>query len=231
MSISPYSQFNQQNFQTKNYINDKPKQQKSDNVSMIGKSFLSLYAAGLVNEAVKKVGCKPFSNIIKKPNNQLLSESIEVFDKVLPKTGLEKKGVTIVSAKNPNEILTAFERNYDKLNKYLCNKSPEYAQILKRKFLGKANSIMEGRNSSYLLKSKEIVINKEKGASLLFHELGHALNSNKKGLGRILHILRRPFVKLYPLIIWTALLKPKKQDGEKAQGFFDKTTTFIKNNN
>jgi hypothetical protein len=234
MNITLSSQFNYQPKQLSGN-NSRPKgaqtqiQTKKNNASMIGKSFLSLMVAGGVRSFIHKIGLIPFSKVMKNPDLNLLNESIAVFDNVLPKTGLENKGVKVISAKNHNQILDLFEPNYSRLYKFFARKNPEIAQYLRIHHLPRANSIMNGKNASFLVRTKDVILNKEKGAPSLLHELGHALNSNKKGIGNVLHTLRRPVALLYPLILWAALLKPKKQDGEKPQGFFDKATTFIKN--
>ena len=60
-----------------------------------------------------------------------------------------------------------------------------------------------------------------------FHEAGHAMNANLNTATKILQKSRKLSVLALPLIA-VALLKNPKAEGEKPQGAWDKTTTFIK---
>ena len=101
---------------------------------------------------------------------------------------------------------------------------------VKNNFAGDLAVVWQGKNAVCDPVLKDIATNMDKTPAVTFHEMGHALNSTKK-LGKILQSVRWPMQMVgVPLILATALLKRKKADGEKPKGFFDKTTTFIKNN-
>lgn len=95
----------------------------------------------------------------------------------------------------------------------------------------------KGKNSFvdlFMLNSKphtNIYMNSKKLAHTFFHEVGHAMNYQTSKFWRFLQKNRTVAGFFIPFaLLTTALLKNKKQKGEKPQGFFDKTTTFIKEN-
>lgn len=95
----------------------------------------------------------------------------------------------------------------------------------------------KGKNSfaaSFMLNSKphtNIYMNSKKLPHTFFHEVGHAMNYQTSKFWRFLQKSRTAAAFFIPFaLLTTALLKNKKQKGEKSQGFFDKTTTFIKEN-
>ena len=92
------------------------------------------------------------------------------------------------------------------------------------------STVEEGFNAMYSPVSNTIMINTEKIGLSGFHEIGHSINFNKGKFWKLMHygnIAALPTVGVLTLI---ALLKRKKVDGEKPEGFFDKATTFIKEN-
>lgn len=87
---------------------------------------------------------------------------------------------------------------------------------------------------SLILNSKphtNIYINSKKLPHSFFHEVGHAMNFQTSKFWRFLQKNRIAATTLIPIaLLTTALYKQKKAKGEKSQGFFDKATTFIKEN-
>lgn len=62
-----------------------------------------------------------------------------------------------------------------------------------------------------------------------FHEIGHALNYNMSKVGKFLQKARLFTPMLATVALFTTLFKNKKAEGEKPTGWWDKTTTFVKN--
>lgn len=91
-------------------------------------------------------------------------------------------------------------------------------------------AIKNGKNAGFSNISNEILINTEKMGAAGFHEIGHAINFNKSKFWKAMQLLRNPSVALPAIFISIALFKRKKVEGEKPEGFLDKTTTFIKDN-
>lgn len=88
-----------------------------------------------------------------------------------------------------------------------------------------------GRNAAFFLDgSNRIILKKKNMGTAGFHEIGHAINRNSSKFWKTLQNLRMPGMYATGVILLTALLKRKKADGEEPKGFFDKTTTFIKEN-
>lgn len=74
----------------------------------------------------------------------------------------------------------------------------------------------KGLNAFFSPKSKEIVLNMEKASISGFHELGHAMNNMKGGIGKFLQKLRGPGYAIAGLMGSVALLSRKKPKGEKS---------------
>lgn len=138
-------------------------------------------------------------------------------EKALDISGMKAKGVAIIDyAGTPikNEKLSIFGR---------------VKQTILDQVKIKA-AISEGRNAGYSSTANKVMINTEKFGPAGFHEIGHAINFNNSKFWRALQKYRL-FAQYVALsIAGVAILKRKKADGEKPTGFFDRTTTFIKNN-
>ena len=96
--------------------------------------------------------------------------------------------------------------------------------------VGMARMLEQGRNAIFLPKTNEVAVNIEKLGTAAFHEMGHAVNYNFSKFWKGMQKLRIPCGIAGGLFGTVALLKRKKVEGEEPKGFFDKTTTFIKNN-
>ena len=162
--------------------------------------YLSLPVGMLAIEKMQKIG--------KSCSEADVVEIRKGMEKALDITGMKAKGVAIIDyAGTPikNEKLSILDQN-----------------------IGAA--ISEGRNAGYSRISNKVMINTEKIGPAGFHEIGHSINFNNSKFWRALqkYKLCAPLVALS--IAGVAILKRKKADGEKPTGFFDRTTTFIKNN-
>ena len=98
----------------------------------------------------------------------------------------------------------------------------------KRKLI---REIATGKNACFASDVQKVLVNKDKMGFSTFHEIGHGITWKSGGLkafnagfGNGLGLIG------IPLILAIGLLKNKKKEGENTKGFWDKTTTFIKNN-
>lgn len=135
-------------------------------------------------------------------------------DKALENFKLPSKGVGIVDV-NAN---TPTNPAFDKFPKWL------------KSILDPVVDIKAGRNAFFNFSTNQILINREKLGVATFHEMGHAVNRNFSKFWKGMQGLRLPCMALGGLFGTVALFKRKKVEGEEPKGFFDKTTTFIKNN-
>lgn len=112
-----------------------------------------------------------------------------------------------------------------------ANKLPDK---MKKPIMSNLNKQIEnlksGNNAAFIPNSNKILVSGEKMAPATFHEMGHALNANTNGAGKILAKLRKPGMILAAAALLIGAFKPKKVEGEEPEGTIDKTTTFIKNN-
>ncbi len=127
-------------------------------------------------------------------------------NKILNRTGLSKAGVKLDNyAKGVPVFIT-----------------PRMEKVV--------SAIKDGKNAAYNPINKSVMVNLDKAGGTVFHEIGHAVNANKTKFWKSLQKVR-PFALLAPIPLFlTAMFKSKKADGEKPVGFWDKTTTFIKEN-
>ncbi len=82
-----------------------------------------------------------------------------------------------------------------------------------------ATEVGRGMNAYFNSQSKQIVLNMEKASISGFHELGHAMNNMKGGIGKFLQKLRGPGYYIAGLMASVALLTRKKPEGEKRNVF------------
>lgn len=135
-------------------------------------------------------------------------------DQALENFKLPSKGVGIIDV-NAN---TPTNPVFDKFPKWL------------KSILDPVVDVKAGRNALFDFSSNKILINREKLGVATFHEMGHAVNHNFSKFWKCMQGLRLPCLGLGGLFGTVALFKRKKVEGEEPNGFFDKTTTFIKNN-
>lgn len=160
--------------------------------------------------------------------NAAAREYKQAADKAFKISDLAEKGVKYVGASPANSkiIDEALEKAVPKIFKYMPK---SYERIMKKLNTAKQAAI-KGKNAFYIPKTKTIFVNKNKASYTAFHEMGHALNHNTIGLGKILTKMRQPGIIFAFAAIAVGLLKRKKVEGEEPTGIIDKITTFIKNN-
>lgn len=153
----------------------------------------------------------------------------------------------IAQTANPNEIRPALYQAVEKSGlkdklRIMDLKDQEIptktAKTLKEKILSYLKPKIDiigmasrGENAFFQPINNQIVINTEKLGIAGFHEVGHAMNYNNSKILKTIQKIRPQFLFGIPsLILAISLFKRKKAPGEKPKGFFDKTTTFIKEN-
>ena len=143
------------------------------------------------------------------------------------------KGVGKSITVNPNLLKNISNSKLTGKISRLQNIKKKIARIIKsdkvdRKSMMKI--VSEGRNAFCSPLTRDIMINTDRLAGTSFHEMGHALNATSKYL-KYLSVSGHLLLKMgLPVIVATALLTPKKKEGEEPQGIIGKTTTFFKNN-
>ena len=102
---------------------------------------------------------------------------------------------------------------------------------VKQKMRGSLNAISNGRNACYIPKLNKVIVNRDKMAFSVFHELGHSMNANGAGIAKWLNKSRGYFALGAPLILALSLLTNKSKENEDGKiGVFGKIKNFIKNN-
>ena len=190
---------------------------------------------GKIEKKFKEIGKK----LAKKPthagthNKPQIGINITNIEKSL------KKSLKTLQQPHMSDSLGTVSTKYGKEMKNIINKSDLNKKIFPKPPVIKMNkkikeviqAVADGKNAFYHPLVKDIIINENKLPAASFHEMGHALNATGSKLMKYLAAGRHVTALIgIPLIIAVGLLKPKKKDGEKPTGIFDKTTTFIKNN-
>jgi len=204
----------------------------------------------LIKKMVKPYGLKvaeELSNACPPSEVDAVSKAVKT---AFEQTGLKANGFKIHNVNSMSSLKVVSKDMGEKIDKIVAKKLDKIKKILPEKLTNKLpfermaspglgteimlseplKMALDGKNAFCAAATKDIVVNLEKMPMSTFHEMGHAVNSTKT-LGKILQSSAGPLRALaIPLIVATALLKRKKADGEKPQGAFDKTTTFVKEN-
>ena len=191
-----------------------------------------LVGNGIVANAIKTPTIQTCMSKIKDIGNSLTDAEFKSIQdgakEALKIAGLDKKGVTMLSAapENTEIIKKALEREFNGniITRFLPKSIKE---ILVNNTKA---TVASGNNAFCLFKDKKIILPTGKGMSwAVFHEMGHAMNSNLSTIGKTLQKCRPLAILTVPITL-IALFKNKKPNGVKPEGAVDKTTTFVKNN-
>jgi len=169
-------------------------------------------------------------------NSDEFKAAEKFIETILTDTGLDKKGVGVLRVDKIS--LEEFHKAYPQI----CEKSPiqKFVMVPIRRFLGMPSGasnndiakwykiIADGKDGFFYRHINKIVLS-DKAILIASHEIGHAANYNLNKFTKILQSCKNArLLTVVPLL--AVLLKTKKQEGEKPQGVWDKTTTFIKEN-
>lgn len=162
---------------------------------------------------------------------------------VFKKSGLADKGVEYIHADENNRkvvtknLLEKVEETVQEfIKKYINPKHKKKVKVVDNdscvhgKIKRMIKLVSKGKNAFYHPFSKQIVINKKDFSFAAFHEMGHAINANKNIWTKLLHYGSYSSMFIAPFIVGLGLMKGKKQDGQKQEGFADRTGMFIKDN-
>lgn len=199
-------------------------------------STLGGIGAGLVGMTV----ASPVANLTKKPFAKMalaeinnLSTQGDLYKsaaaKAFENSGLANKGV---------ELIDASKLSAEEISKITQEAMPKWINKLPEKVKGPVTSMLEaqikglknGNNAAFIPNTNKILVSGEKMSGATFHEMGHALNKNTPGIGRVLAKLRQPGMILASAAVLIGAFKRKKAEGEEPKGIIDRTTTFVKNN-
>ncbi len=204
------------------------------NVNKTGTGIGSVVAGGLVGRFSPTIAASVLSTPFALKMLQLSKLTDDEFNaishampNVLEKSGLAKKGCGIIRATADNlseikNILLDEVRN-NAIFKFM----PKFVQ--EAEAIKTLREVDKGFNAFCAFKNKKIIMPEKTLALAFFHEAGHAMNSTMSTLGKTLQKCRSLAFLTLPILL-VSLLKGKKSEGEQAKGFWDKTTTFIKNN-
>ncbi len=207
--------------------NGKKYQNPNSTNTIVG--FLAANTAGFITyRSINKLSNIPIKRLCKAisaTDNDTFKQAAE---KAFSNSNLTEKGVKFMNVTEQNyaNILKNSQQNLPKWIK----KNPITERFYMKPIIKKLRTVLAGQNAYYNFKNGKIIINKDKMSWAIFHEMGHAMNDKVFGVGKILTKLRFPMQILTPIAILTAMFKRKKAEGEIPEGFFDKTTTFIKEN-
>lgn len=204
------------------------KYQKVGIVNAAGAVIVAKLAGQATNKAVRKLCRFPLKNLKELTKDMDADTFKQAADKAFKNSGLREKGVKIIDATEENKNL--LKDIVEKIIPKCIKNNPTAKKIYDKKIEKLVNTITSGNNAGYIPRANVIFVNKDKMSWATFHEMGHALNKKMGGIGKVLAKTRHPMALLSSIAILTAMFKRKKADGEKPQGFFDKTTTFIKEN-
>ena len=216
---------------------------KSENIRNTAVATVAGYATYNTTKKLAKESLKPYSNWVHKGLRRYTKDEKALLQSVMNDTfnnsGLASKGVKLIDTtpQNIKQIKTEFAKKISEITDnfvkkiYPKYKNSEKTHKLKNKKLDKAFKLTsKGQNAFYHFFTNNVYVNKKKLPSAVFHELGHALNHNSKGLSKMLSVSRHVMTPIVPLILAIGVLKRKKNEGEKPVGFMDKVTTFVKDN-
>lgn len=191
-----------------------PKKYKSPGIvktilgAIVGDIFFETTCAfvpKLINLTVSPQYTKICENLTDKENASFNNAAL----KMLEESGAKAKGAEIFNISKENKSATE-----------------DLSLSIPKKLL---DLVEEGKNAFYHIHSKKIITS-DKAQIYAMHEIGHAINYNVSKFGKVLTACRPTQGLFLAPFMLTALIKTKKEEGEKAEGFWDKTTTFIKNN-
>lgn len=212
--------------------NDGKKYQKPDSGRKAAAAAAACASVPIVYTGIRELTALPYRRFYELLTDADNCEYKKVLEKVLNKTGLASKGVKIIDiTENNKEVVNdLINKSFSENHKKIFNQNPVLKKIINTHIEKISNAIADGKQALHFSKINTITLNKNLYSVAAFHEMGHALNNNFSKIGKLINSLKLPFSYLAPLAFTTALFKRKKADGEKPEGWFDKATTFIKNN-
>ena len=189
-----------------------------------------------IPQVIKKPYTKYFYEQIAKVTpgeNSLLREAAhDAFEH----SDLKQKGVEIVHVTPDNyksvtrKIINAQKARRNKRAR--INFSKKFNISLKKqdeKLFNKILNIGLGKNAGFVALTNQVLVNEDKMSFSTFHEMGHAINKNGKGLKMILAKSRNIFAVAAPITIAIGLLTRDHKPSDGKESEVHKNYAFIKN--
>ena len=211
----------------------------------------------LIKKPYQKFYMKQFNNIKENENNILFNSAKRAFENSKYSTSgitivdvnsenYKKVAETVIELghiKDKERAEKLLQKNKERMRKkgkeYKESSAVKAVDKWLKKFTEKIDNtkrkqikeIAVGKNACFAPDVQKVLVNKDKMGFSTFHEIGHGITWKSGGLkafnagfGNVLGLIG------IPLVLAIGLLKNKKKEGEDTKGFWDKTTTFIKNN-
>lgn len=218
------------------YLHDVNEQNAQQIRRLFDKKALAYVAGRLKKDASAAKSIQDISELLKKKEYKKAWQEYKKIFKNKPASPAHFAAITDINAKlepqklNPKALKPMMKNGLKMPLLYKIKKLLKILNPPDKKLDKIFNAVVEGRNAFFHPMTRDIMVNMNKLAGSAFHEMGHALNST--GSSKLIKALKvRYFTpQLVPLILGVGLFKNKKAEGEKVHGFFDKATTFIKNN-
>ena len=186
--------------------------------------LLAAAAGGVTNCVLTKTVKTPINNVFTKAlkgtsrNNNFKRAALEAFQQ----SSLIDKGCKMMSPKEIKEHAKPIV--FKPGNDWKAALSNAIKRIYTQP---STKEVYKGTNAFYNSLSKEIAVNTNKKAVCSFHEMGHALNANTKGIGKVLANLKYP-AAIILLIATLSAYRKKKSEGETSDNIFGKGLDFAK---
>ena len=148
---------------------------------------------------------------------------------------LKQKGVEIVHVTPDNyksvtrKIINAQKARHN--TRRGINPSKKLNLSLKKmdkKLFNKILNIGLGKNAGFVALTNQVLVNEDKMSFSTFHELGHAINKNGKGLKKILAKSRNLFAVAAPVTVAISLLTRDHKPSDGKESDIHKEYSFIK---
>lgn len=204
---------------TSSFYSDEKRKERLENLKAVG--------AGCLASQVIAMGAMPINiPMMNRMAKITTAADANVYrgalESMINGSALKNTGLKLVDLSKDKSVAKEFDelfKNCNPLKKIIIKMTNPLYQATK------------GKNAAYLPMLNNVYVDIEKMGASVFHELGHALNFNTSKFWKTLQLSRMPVQGLViPALLLTAVLKKPKKEGEQPQGFWDKTTTFIKNN-
>ena len=195
----------------------------SDQQKYIGNTALGLAGGAAAYIWCPKVVTRQYIRYVDKygdkfttqENNDIWDAGIKAYEKSPIKNKVE---IIDFNKSNWEPIADKFverHRNYIKDKNTLIGKLRAFFAQSEEELKEKFYVYAQGKNACYMPSTSQILVNREKKANALFHEMGHTMNNKGVGLGRFLAKTRGKGTKAVPFVFGISMLTPKDRDDSK----------------
>mgnify|MGYP003571293009 CR=1 FL=1 len=222
--ISGINQTEKTNTHVSEPVNNEKKQKKDGKLREGLSIFAALGSTGAINSIYNSSIAVKLDNNLKKIeaqssqyNNMLSSAGYLAFYN----SGLKTKGVKMPALDIIQDIYNCEVSKIPFKGIFQRKKQKKICNSIKR--------VLDGTGALYKVNEKHILVNMDRLPAASFHEMGHALNYNSVGIGKLLAKLR-PIGGLANLFLAVAVLRKPKAEGEESETRIGRGLDFIKKN-